>query len=53
MFFTGEVSVGDSDTSFEIIFDTGSSLTFINSVHCKNNYNTTYPHIYYYNYNYN
>lgn len=35
-FFTGEVSVGDADTSFEIIFDTGSSLTFINSVNCNN-----------------
>jgi hypothetical protein len=33
-FFTGQISVGDPDLKFDIIFDTGSSLTFINSVKC-------------------
>ena len=34
-FFTGQISVGDKEDVFDVIFDTGSSLTFITSSHCK------------------
>ena len=34
-FFTGQISVGDQEDVFEVIFDTGSSLTFITSAHCQ------------------
>ena len=34
VFYTGPVGVGNANRNFECIFDTGSSLIFINSVYC-------------------
>lgn len=33
-FYTGVASVGDKEQQFEFIFDTGSTLIFVNSIYC-------------------
>ncbi len=32
IFYTGQVAVGDPDLIFDVIFDTGSTMIFINSI---------------------
>lgn len=34
-FYTGMIGVADDDPEYRMIFDTGSTLIFLNSVKCK------------------
>ncbi len=34
MYYTGELSIGTKNNTFNLIFDTGSTLIFVNSIYC-------------------